>query len=62
MLIKVYILLWVLVAAVAGGLFSFGYFNEIWLTVFGFLFSTLFFMSLTAILPWWVSQPFSAKR
>jgi hypothetical protein len=62
MLIKVYILLWFVVAAAAGVVFSAGFFNEMWLTIFGFLFSTLFFMGFVAVLPWWLSQPFSPKH
>lgn len=61
MLIKIYILLWAAVVVSAAGLYSFGFFNEMWLTIFGFLFSTLFFAGLVGVLPWWVSQPFAPK-
>lgn len=62
MLIKVYILLWFVVAAAVGVLYSAGNLNEMWLTIFGFLFSTLFFAGFVAVLPWWVSQPYSPKN
>lgn len=62
MLIKIYFITWFMVAAAAGVLYLSGYFNEIWLNIFGFLFSTLFFTGFTAVLPWWVSQPFSPKH
>lgn len=61
MLMLIYVLIWFVVAAAAGILYLTGNFNEMMMTVFGFLVSTLFFMSITAVLPWWVSQPFSSK-
>lgn len=61
MLIVFYVLIWFVVAAAAGILYLTGNFNEMWLTVFGFLVSTLFFMSFTAVLPWWVDKRYSYK-
>lgn len=62
MVLIIYILAWLLVAAAAVAAYLTGSFNETVLTLFGFLASTLFFMSIVAVLPWWVSQPYSAKR
>jgi hypothetical protein len=50
-----------LVAAAAGILYLAGYFNPLMVTVFGFLVSTLFFMGIVAVLPWWVDKQFSPK-
>jgi hypothetical protein len=56
---KIYALV-LLVAAGAAGLFYFtGNLNEVSLTVFGFLYSTLLFAGLVAFLPWWVDKQFS---
>ncbi len=60
MLIVIYALIWILLAAAAGILFVTGYLNEMTLTVFGFLASTLFFAGLLAVLPWWMNKRFSA--
>jgi hypothetical protein len=57
MLIKIYFLIWFVAAVAAGVLYLSGSFNDIWLTIFGFFFSTLFFMGFVAVLPWWLSQP-----
>ena len=62
MLLIIYILAWFLVAATAGVLYLTGSVNEISLTLFGFLAMTLVFMGIVAVLPWWVSQPYSPKR
>lgn len=59
MLIIIYALVWVLLAAIAGILFATGNFDEMALTVFGFLFSTLFFAGFVAVLPWWMDKWYS---
>jgi hypothetical protein len=59
MLIIIYALIWILVAAAAGVLFVTGSFNETTLTIFGFLTSALFFTGLVAVLPWWVDKRYS---
>lgn len=59
MLIVIYALIWVLFAATAGILFAAGHFNEMASTVFGFLFSTLFFAGIVAVLPWWLDKRYS---
>ena len=56
MLIVIYALIWILLAAAAGILFVTGYLNEMTLTVFGFLASTLFFAGFLAVLPWWMNK------
>lgn len=56
MLLIIYALVWMLVAAAAGILFVTGNFNEMAMTVFGFLFSTLFFAGIVAVLPWWMKK------
>ena len=59
MLAKIYALV-LLVAAGGAGLFYFtGNFDEVTLTVFGFIYSTLLFAGLVAVLPWWVDKQFS---
>lgn len=59
MLIIIYALVWILVATAAGILFVTGNFNEMTMTVFGFLISALFFTGLVAVLPWWVDKRYS---
>ncbi len=61
MLTKIYALVW-LVVVVAAGLFYFtGNINELTLTVFGFLLSTLAFAGLVVVLPWLVDRQYSWK-
>ena len=60
MLIVIYALIWILLAAAAGILFVTGYLNEMTLTVFGFLASTLIFAGFLAVLPWWMNKRFTA--
>jgi hypothetical protein len=59
MLIIIYMLVWILFAVIARILFATGNFNEMATTVFGFLFSTLFFAGIVAVLPWWVDKQYS---
>ena len=59
MLVVIYALIWLLTAMSAGLLYFTGNFNEMTLTVFGFIFSTLVFMGMTAVLPWWVDKRYS---
>lgn len=56
MFITLYILIWLVSAAAAGVLYISGNFNEMLVTLFGFLFSTLFFAGIVAVLPWWVDK------
>ena len=57
----VYALIWLLAAASAGLLLITGNFNDLTLAVFGFIFSTLVFMGMIAVLPWWVDKKYSWK-
>ncbi len=57
----IYVLIWFLVAAAAGVVYLTGNLSEITLTVFGFIFSTLFFAGLVAVLPFWVNERHSWK-
>lgn len=59
MVVLIYALIWLLTAAAAGFLYFTGNFNELTLTVFGFIFSTLVFMGIVAVLPWWVDKRYS---
>ncbi len=59
MLVVIYAVIWLLTLAAAGILYLTGNFNELTLTVFGFIFSTLVFMGMTAVLPWWVDKRYS---
>jgi hypothetical protein len=57
----IYALIWLFTAASAGLLYFTGNFNELTLTVFGFIFSTLVFMGFVAVLPWSVDRRYSWK-
>ena len=59
MILIIYALIWLFAAAFAGFLYFTGNFNELTLTVFGFIFSTLVFMGMIAVLPWWVDKKYS---
>jgi len=61
MVIIIYALIWLLTTASAGLLYFTGNFNELTMTVFGFIFSTLVFMGILAVLPWWVDKHYSPK-
>lgn len=61
MVMIIYGLIWLLMGAVFGLLYLTGYFNELALAVGGFSFSTLFFMGIVAVLPWWVDKRHSWK-
>jgi hypothetical protein len=56
---KIYALVWLVVAGAASLIYFAGNFNELTLTVFGFVFSTLLFAGLVAVLPWWVDKHYS---
>ena len=55
----IYALIWFLVAAAAGFGYLTGYLNEMTLTVFGFIFSTLFFAGIVAVLPFWMDEHYT---
>ena len=57
----VYALTWIATIGAAGILFVTGNFNEVAAAAFGFLFATLFFAGLVAVLPWWVDKYFAPK-
>lgn len=61
MVLIIYALIWVLAAAFAGLIYVTGSFDTTTLTVFGFIFSTLVFMGIIAVLPWWVDKNYSWK-
>ena len=61
MMIMIYALIWLLTGASAGLLYFTGNFNELTMTVFGFIFSTLVFMGMIAVLPWRVDKQYSWK-
>lgn len=60
-LLRIYALMWVLVLAAAGGLYSTGSFNELALTIFGFLSSTLLVAGFVAVLPAWMNHHFAPR-
>lgn len=62
MLIVIYALAWLLVAATAGIFLISGYFNELTLTIYGFVISTLIFMGIVAVLPSMVHNHYSQKH
>ena len=59
MVTKIYALVWLLVAAAASLFYFTGNMNELTFTVLGFVFSTLLFTGLVAVLPWWVDKKYS---
>ena len=61
MVLRIYALIWLLVVASAALIFFTGNFNDLTLTVFGFIFSTLFFMGFLAVLPWWLDKIYAPK-
>ena len=61
MVTKIYLLVWLVAAGAAGLLFFTGNLNELTFTVLGFMFSTLVFAGLVAVLPWWMDRRYSWK-
>lgn len=61
-ILRIYALVWGFVLAAAGGLYYTGSFNEIMLSIFGFVSSTLLFMGFVAVLPLWMDHHFSSKK
>ena len=59
MVVMIYALIWLLTAAAAGILFLTGNFSGTTQIVYGFILSTLVFMGMTAVLPWWVDRRYS---
>ena len=58
---KVYTLIWVVVITAAAGSYFTGNFNDIVLTVFGFIFATLFLGFFVAVLPWLMDKHYTWK-
>jgi hypothetical protein len=56
MVMKFYAMTWLIVLAAAGVAYFTDNFNEVTLTVFGFVVSTIFAMGIVAVLPWWVDK------
>jgi membrane protein YdbS with pleckstrin-like domain len=61
MVMKFYAVIWLVVVAAAGLLYSTGNLNEITLTVFGFVAFTLLAAGIVAVLPWWVDEKYTWK-
>ena len=61
MVMKVYALVWLLAVGVASLFYFTNNINEVTFAIFGFVFSTLLFAGLVAVLPWWVDKRFSWK-
>lgn len=59
MVTKIYALVWLVAAGAAGVVYFTGNLNELTATVLGFLFSTILFTGLVAVLPWWVDRRYS---
>jgi hypothetical protein len=58
---KIYALVWLLMAVFVGIAYFTGYINEITTVVFGFIFSTLIFMGIVAVLPFLVNEHYTPK-
>jgi hypothetical protein len=56
MISRIYVAAWLLILAAAALTYITGNFDDLTFTIFGFLFSTLFFTGLVGVLPWWVNQ------
>ena len=59
---KLYAFTWLFLLAVGGILYAAGLFNSVLLVGFGFIFSTLFFAGLVAVLPVWMNEHYSPKK
>ncbi len=57
----IYALTWFLVLAAAGAVYLTGNLGEMTLKIFGFIFSTLFFVGIVAVLPFWMDEHYSWK-
>lgn len=57
----IYALTWVLAFAAAGVVYLTGNFNEMMVTIFGFIFATVFFAGVVLVLPFWVDERHSWK-
>lgn len=52
----IYALTWFLVLTAAGVVYLTGSFNEMMVTIFGFVFATIFFAGVVLVLPFWVDE------
>ena len=59
--IIIYALTWFLISAAAGAVYLTGNFDETTMTIFGFMFSTLIFAGLVAVVPFLVDDHHSWK-
>lgn len=59
--IKIYALIWFLGLAAAGVVYLNGYFNETMVTIFGFIFATLFASGFLMVLPFLMDEHYSWK-
>ena len=59
---KIYVLVWFLAAVAAVGTYMTGFFNELTLTIFAFVFSTLAFLGVVAVLPALMDNHYSPSR
>ena len=59
MVTKLYAFIWLVVVAAAGVVGFTGNFNEVTVTIFAFVVSTLVFAGVVAVLPWWIDKRYS---
>lgn len=59
--VKFYVFTWIFLLAVAGILSASGLFNPMLKTSFDFIFATLFFAGIVAVLPLWMDEHYSRK-
>ena len=62
MIARIYGLVWLLAAAAAVGGYLTGFSNELTLTIFGFVFTTLAFLGVIAVLPALMKDHYSTSR
>jgi len=57
----IYALIWILALAAAGVVYLTGSLGEMTVTVFGFIFATIFFAGFVMVLPFWVDERYAWK-
>lgn len=59
MVTRFYLFAWLLTAGLAALLYFTGNVGDLTPTIFGFVFATLAFMGIVAVLPWWVDREYT---
>jgi fatty acid desaturase len=59
---KIYAVAWFMAAVAVGGVYLLGFLSETLLTIYGFVFSTLLFLGVIAVLPALMEERFLRSR